>query len=136
MANYRHELVSELKYVWERFLSKRPGQKLILCGSIASFMVEKVLKSSALYGRIETELEVPAFKLAETQQMLPGKGFDEILQAHLLTGGVPKYLELLRDYLQCSLPCRILRSSRTAISLPNINGFSSATLAEIPPFRV
>jgi AAA+ ATPase superfamily predicted ATPase len=98
MANYRHELVSELKYVWERFLSKRPGQKLILCGSIASFMVEKVLKSSALYGRIETELEVPAFKLEETRQMLPGKGFDEILQAHLLTGGVPKYLELLRDY--------------------------------------
>jgi len=98
MANYRHELVSELKYVWERFLSKLPGQKLILCGSIASFMVEKVLKSSALYGRIETELEVPAFKLPETQQMLPGKGFDEILQAHLLTGGVPKYLELLRDY--------------------------------------
>jgi hypothetical protein len=61
-------------------------------------MVEKVLKSSALYGRIDTELEVPAFKLLETQQMLPGKGFDEILQAHLLTGGVPKYLELLRDY--------------------------------------
>jgi AAA+ ATPase superfamily predicted ATPase len=98
MANYRHELVSELKYAWDRFLSKLPGQKLILCGSIASFMVEKVLKSSALYGRIETELEVPAFKLVETQQMLPGKGFDEVLQAHLLTGGVPKYLELLRDY--------------------------------------
>jgi hypothetical protein len=63
MANYRHELISELKFVWDRFLSKLPGQKLILCGSIASFMVEKVAKSSALYGRIETELEVPAFKL-------------------------------------------------------------------------
>ncbi|MGH8170000.1 MAG: AAA family ATPase [Steroidobacteraceae bacterium] len=98
MANYRHELVSELKYVWDRFFSKLPGQKLILCGSIASFMVEKVVKSSALYGRIEAELEVPAFKLPETQQMLPGKGFDEVLQAHMLTGGVPKYLELLRDY--------------------------------------
>lgn len=98
MANYRHELVSELKYVWERFLAKLPGQKLILCGSIASFMVEKVVKSSALYGRIDAELEVPPFKLPETRQMLPGKGFDEILQAHLVTGGVPKYLELLRDY--------------------------------------
>ena len=97
MANYRHELVSELKYVWERFLSKLPGQKLVLCGSIASFMVERVLKSSALYGRIETQLEVQPFKLNESQQMLPGKGFDEILQAHLFTGGVPKYLELLRE---------------------------------------
>jgi uncharacterized protein len=98
MANYRHELVSELKYVWDRFLSKLPHQKLILCGSIASFMVEKVLKSGALYGRIENQLGVPAFKLRETQQMLPGKGFDEVLHAHLFTGGVPKYLELLRDY--------------------------------------
>lgn len=98
MANYRHELVSELKYVWERFLAKLPGQKLILCGSIASFMVEKVVKSSALYGRIDTELAVPPFKLPETRQMLPDKGVDEVLQAHLITGGVPKYLELLRDY--------------------------------------
>jgi AAA+ ATPase superfamily predicted ATPase len=62
MANYRHELVSELKYVWDGFLAKLPGQKLILCGSIASFMVEKVLKSSALYGRIDIELEVPALR--------------------------------------------------------------------------
>ena len=108
MANYRHELVSELKYVWDRFLSKLPGQKLILCGSIASFMVEKVLRSSALYGRIEAELAVPAFKLPETQQMLPGKGCDEILQAHLLTGGVPKYLELLRDYPSVQLGIRDL----------------------------
>lgn len=98
MANYRHELVSELKYVWERFLSKLPGQKLILCGSIASFMVEKVVRSSSLYGRIDTELAVHPFKLPETRQMLPDKGIDEILQAHLLTGGVPKYLELLRDH--------------------------------------
>jgi AAA+ ATPase superfamily predicted ATPase len=108
MANYRHELVSELKYVWDRFLSKLPGQKLILCGSIAPFMVEKVLRSKALYGRIDTELEVPAFKLPETCQMLPGKGVDEILEAHMFTGGVPKYLELLREYPSVQLAVRDL----------------------------
>jgi hypothetical protein len=37
MANYRHELVSDLKYVWDNFLATLPGQKLILCGSIAGF---------------------------------------------------------------------------------------------------
>jgi AAA+ ATPase superfamily predicted ATPase len=98
MANYRHELVSELKFVWERHFSTLRGQKLILCGSIASFMVEKVFNSSALYGRIDTEIELAAFKLPETRQMLPEKGIDEVLEAHMLTGGVPKYLELLRDY--------------------------------------
>ncbi len=98
MANYRHELVSELKYVWDRYLSKLPGQKLFLCGSIASFMIEKVVKSGALYGRIDTEIELLAFKLPQTRQMLPEKGVDEVLQAHLFTGGVPKYLDLLRPY--------------------------------------
>jgi uncharacterized protein len=98
MANYRHELVSELKFVWERYFSTLPRQKIILCGSIASFMVEKVLKSNALYGRIDLEMELVAFKLAETRQMLADKGADEVLEAHLLTGGVPKYLELLRDH--------------------------------------
>lgn len=97
MANYRRDLVSELKYAWDGFLSQLPAQKLILCGSIASFMVEKVIQSSALYGRVEMEMEVRPFKLPETRQMLPGRGFEEVLQAHMLTGGIPKYLELLRD---------------------------------------
>jgi uncharacterized protein len=98
MANYRHELVSDLKFVWDRHFSTLRSQKLILCGSIASFMVEKVLKSKALYGRIETEIELAAFKLHETQQMLPDMGIDEVIEAHMLSGGVPKYLELFRAY--------------------------------------
>ena len=74
LANYRHEIVADLKYVWDRFFSKLPGQKLLLCGSIASFMIEKVLKSKAFYGRIDVELELLPFKLAETRQMLAGRG--------------------------------------------------------------
>jgi uncharacterized protein len=97
MAGYRRALVSELKSVWDSFLSRLPSQKLILCGSIASFMTEKVIKSSALYGRVLLKFEVRPFKLSETQQMLAGRGIDEILQAQMLTGGIPLYLELLRD---------------------------------------
>jgi uncharacterized protein len=97
MANYRRDMVADLKYAWDGFLSLLPAQKLILCGSIASFMVEKVIKSTALYGRVETQMEVRPFKLHETQQMLPGRGQHEVVQAHMLTGGIPKYLELLRD---------------------------------------
>ena len=47
LANYRREMVSDLKLVWEQYLSKVPGVKLILCGSIASFMTTKVVRSSA-----------------------------------------------------------------------------------------
>lgn len=96
MANYRHELVSDLKMAWEQSLSKIPGAKLILCGSVASFMTTKVVRSSALYGRIDLELHLKGFRLDETRELLKGKGLDEVIEAFLYFGGVPKYLDLVR----------------------------------------
>lgn len=98
MANYRHELVSDLKFVWDGFFAKLPGQKLILCGSIASFMINKVIKSSALYGRVDAQIRLAGFSLAETSELLKGRGVDEILHAQMVTAGVPKYLRLLSEY--------------------------------------
>ena len=97
MANYRSEIVSDLKMVWEQYLSRIPGVKLILCGSIASFMNTRVIKSSAMYGRTDLVIHLKGFLLDETRKMLPGKGTDEVLEARMMVGGVPKYLELLQD---------------------------------------
>ena len=112
LANYRHEIIAELKYVWDRHFSKLRGQKFLLCGSVASFMIEKVLKSKALYGRIDAELEIAPFKLAETRQMLPGRGQDEILEAQMLTGGIPRYLKLLSEYPSIQLAMEELAFTR------------------------
>ncbi len=97
MANYKSDIVSELKFVWEQHFSKLKGVTLVLCGSIASYMIDRVIKSSALYGRTELQIHVKAFTINETGQMLPGKSVREIIEAHLFTGGIPKYLSLLRD---------------------------------------
>ena len=96
MANYRSRIVSELKLVWDLHLSKLPGITLVLCGSIASFMVKKVLRSRAFYGRADLVIHLEELRLPETRLMLPEKGMDELLEAQLLLGGVPKYLELLK----------------------------------------
>lgn len=95
LANYRQELVSVLKMVWDNHLGRVPGRTLILCGSIASFMTTKVLRSSAFYGRTDVTIHLQGFRLAETSRLLRGRGFQEILDAQCFTGGVPKYLELL-----------------------------------------
>jgi len=97
MAHYRTEIVAELKMVWDQYWSQIQGVTLILCGSIASFMTTKVVKSSALYGRVDLEIHLKEFRLHETSKMLPGRGLDEIMDAQMLLGGVPKYLELIRD---------------------------------------
>jgi hypothetical protein len=95
LANYRQELVSTLKMVWENYLSRTPGRTLILCGSIASFMTTKVVRSSAFYGRTDVVVHLQGFQLAETARLLKKRGIQEVLDAQCLTGGVPKYLELL-----------------------------------------
>lgn len=98
MANYRSEIVSDLKLVWDQYLSRIPGVSLILCGSIASFMTTKVIRSSALYGRTDTVIHLKEFQFSETRRMLPQYGLDELLEAQMVLGGVPKYLELVGEH--------------------------------------
>jgi uncharacterized protein len=103
LANYRKELVSTLKMVWEGYLSRAPYRSLILCGSIASFMTTKVLRSSAFYGRTDAVIHLQGFQLAETARMLKRRSFAEVLDAQCFTGGVPKYLELLAAHSSVAL---------------------------------
>lgn len=98
MAGCRNELVSKLRLVWSTQLSLWEGQKLLLCGSIASFMIDDVINSSALYGHVDENIELSGFKLTETRQLLGGWDVDELMQAQMLTGGVAKYLRLLKEF--------------------------------------
>ncbi|MBL6991660.1 MAG: AAA family ATPase [Bacteriovoracaceae bacterium] len=93
MAQGKSNLVSLLKYYWDNHW-KSENVMVILCGSIASFMVGKVVKSKALYGRITLNLVLKELSGPEIFQML-GKKRDktEILKYLLVVGGVPKYLE-------------------------------------------
>lgn len=97
LANYRQTIVSELKLIWDQTLSKHPTAKLVLCGSIASFIVDKVLRSRALYGRIDLSINLRELSLHEIADFFPEKSAEEIALAGLLVGGIPKYLILLAD---------------------------------------
>ncbi len=98
MANYRSEIVSDLKLVWDQYLSQNgQGTKLILCGSIASYMTNSILQSKALYGRVDLVIGLSGFHLWETREILGSeRALEEVLEAHMLVGGVPRYLELLQ----------------------------------------
>ncbi len=66
---------------------------LILCGSVASFMVKKVLQSNALYGRTTLEILLKGLTPGEAADILSKRSGEEILNYQLIFGGVPKYLE-------------------------------------------
>ena len=93
MAAGRIRLVSLLKYYWDNHW-KGKHVMLILCGSVASFMVKKVLHSNALYGRTTVEILLKGFSPEEAACLLGKKrSREETLNYQLVFGGVPKYLE-------------------------------------------
>lgn len=135
MANYRRQIVSDLKMVWEQYLADIAGTKLILCGSIASFMTTKVVRSSALYGRTDLELHLKGFHLDEARRMLPGKGIDEVIDAYLYFGGVPKYLDLLRSYPSVQVAVDTLAFQENGYFLDEYERIFTSHFGGNPDFR-
>ena len=95
MASERGELVSTLKFVWDNYFSQKNKIHLILCGSVSSFIVKKVIQSKALFGRIDLQINLGPLSLGEVRRgFFPSWSRDEVLKIYLALGGVPKYLEL------------------------------------------
>lgn len=86
------KLVSILKKYWDIHWSKQ-NVLVILCGSVSSYMVKKVIQSKALYGRINWELCLQPLSPMESFRLLDGKRNKiEIFFYSLILGGIPKYL--------------------------------------------
>ena len=97
LAAGQSRLVSLLKKYWDNHW-KKENVLLILCGSVSSYMYKKVIKSNALYGRIDWELCLDQFNPADSLEMLrSNRSMEEVLKYILIVGGVPKYLEQYDD---------------------------------------
>ncbi len=92
LAVGQNKLIPIFKSYWDGQFSKK-NVLIILCGSIAHFMVKKVIQSKALYGRINHEILLGAFSPYEISLMLKKRGPIERLEYSFLLGGIPKYLE-------------------------------------------
>lgn len=92
---------SDMQDVWDRYHATSHIY-LIACGSIHSLM-KRIFddKSEPLYGRPTSKMTIHPFTTAVLKQILrdanPGFTADDLLCLYMLTGGVPKYVELLID---------------------------------------
>ncbi|MCK5153070.1 MAG: AAA family ATPase, partial [Spirochaetales bacterium] len=95
MAGNRTSLVSQLKYAWDNLFIQHNRVHLVLCGSVSSFMINKVLKSKALYGRVDKEIHLlPLLFQDIVTDFSQKRSVRDIIEIFLLIGGIPKYLEL------------------------------------------
>ena len=103
MASERRSLVSQLKFVWDNYFSKNDGVTIVICGSVSSFIVKKVIQSKALYGRIHLEINLQPLTYRElTSSLKDYQSNEQLLELFLIFGGIPEYLQ--RVDLQSSIP--------------------------------
>ena len=97
MASGRTKLVSALKFVWDNYFQKQNLVHLVLCGSICSFLVKKVLRSKALHGRVDLEINLKPLRVTEIKEVfIPKRSLKEVLELYMVLGGIPRYLEMVK----------------------------------------
>lgn len=93
MCEMKTKLVSLFKYHWDNFLSRHKNALFVLCGSVSSFIVKKVLQSRALYGRVDVELHLAPLTLRESRLLMPPlMPASQCIETYMTFGGIPQYL--------------------------------------------
>ena len=107
MDTKRSGFLLALEYFWNSWASARKDIVLVVCGSAASWMINKLLKDkSGLHNRVTQQIKVEPFSLYEVELFLKSKKYKvdryQIVQLYMSLGGVPYYLESLDSRLSIS----------------------------------
>jgi len=103
----KSKFLSVFDYFWNRHFSRIPNLFVIVSGSSASWMIHQILNNKGgLYGRLSAHLRLKPFTLSETEKFLEWRGVrltrKQICEIYMVTGGVPKYLSLIRPATSAS----------------------------------
>lgn len=94
----RSKFISMFAHFWNDFCSRRKDLVVVICGSSASFMINKVIRDRrGLHNRISYPIRLMPFSLHETEQYLKSRRVNltryDYLQLYMAIGGIPHYLE-------------------------------------------
>lgn len=103
MGSQDDSFLGKLKNAWDLQFSKNPKLMLILCGSVSSWIEKNIISSTAFLGRPSLYLTLEELPLEDCSQFW-GKYSHRIsafekLKVLSITGGVPRYLELMDPQL-------------------------------------
>jgi uncharacterized protein len=96
--------ISALEHFWNSWASARRDIILIVCGSSASWIINKLINNKGgLHNRITKRIKLEPFTLAETEAFFKHKNgaFEryQIAQLFMVLGGIPFYLDMVETNL-------------------------------------
>lgn len=88
-------------YFWNSWCTKRSDIMVIVCGSAATWIINKIINNKGgLHNRVTKTIRLLPFTLAETEQFFKMKNisFDQhqTVQLYMVLGGVPFYLDAVQ----------------------------------------
>jgi hypothetical protein len=104
MATKKSKLPQALDYFWNHYWSHDTRIKLIICGSSASWIRNKVINNKGgLHNRVTQQILLQPFDLSETKKYLAARGVHlnhwHVSQIYMVTGGIPFYLSFVAQGL-------------------------------------
>ncbi|MBB71241.1 MAG: AAA family ATPase [Legionellales bacterium] len=101
MATPRSKLLETLDYYWNQYWSRNPKIKLIICGSSASWIINKIINSKGgLHNRVTEQMLLKPYDLSNTKKFLQARDLNlsdkQILLLYMVTGGIPFYLAKIK----------------------------------------
>lgn len=101
LATRRSGFLSAFEHFWNGWASAQPGLVVVICGSAASWMLQKVVKQrGGLHNRVTRRIRLRPLTLGETERYLIARGVHldrhQILELYMAFGGVPHYLNQVR----------------------------------------
>lgn len=94
----RSNFLRAFDHWWNSSGTKYANLKVVICGSAASWMIEKILNDrGGLHNRVTQTIRLLPFNLGETDEYLKYKGVVldryQTLQVYMAMGGIPYYLQ-------------------------------------------
>lgn len=101
IATRRSKFLMAFENFYNSYVTKRDDIAIVICGSSASWMIEKVVKNKGgLHNRLTKRIRLTPFSLGEVELFLQAQGIKlsryDIIQLYMVTGGVPFYLKTLQ----------------------------------------
>jgi AAA+ ATPase superfamily predicted ATPase len=100
LDSHKSGFLSAFSYFWNMYASKRTDLLVIICGSAASWIIEKVLNNrGGLHNRVTQRIRLLPFTLSETKKYLAHRNIQpdkyQLLQLYMVLGGIPQYLNAI-----------------------------------------
>lgn len=93
--------IAALEHFWNDWATKRRDVLLIVCGSAASWMINKLIHHrGGLHNRVTQRIKVEPFNLRECKALMTSKSVKlddyQIIQLYMVLGGIPFYWDEIK----------------------------------------